>query len=183
MKLSLLNKISSFFKRNKDFTLKDKDLTKSDSHSISMWTAGLNYESRQETVLKCHLRENVKLIRESDNQIDQNAIHVQRKDGSSLGYIGRYRAAILAPLIDSKAIKPEAIIAGLKCDVTNDIYGVKITLNIESSIYNKLHFNKEEIEFLFTTSENGNFYLLLECEDFTLDKIINLFVKNKIDYK
>ncbi|MEL4454856.1 HIRAN domain-containing protein [Lutimonas vermicola] len=183
MKLSFLNKINSFFKKNEDVILKDKDLSKPDSHAISMWTAGLNYESRNQAVLKCHLRENVKLRRESENLIDQNAIHVQRMDGSSLGYVGRYRAAILAPLIDSKAIKPEAVIAGLKCDVTNDIYGVKITLNIESSIYNELHFNKEEIEFLFTTSENENFYLLLECEDFTLDKIISLFDKNKIDYK
>ena len=77
MKFSFLNKINSFFKKNEDVILKDKDLSKSDSHSISMWTAGLNYESRNETVLKCHLRENVKLIRESDNEIDQNAIHVQ----------------------------------------------------------------------------------------------------------
>ena len=176
-----LKTIFSFFKKKEKIEPDKEGFKNSGYRSISLWTAGLNFESRKDTVLRCHIHESVDLIREPDNEIDMNAIHVRRKDGSSLGYVGKYRAAKLAPLIDSNDIKPEAVIVDLKCDLQDEIFGVKIALLVKPKIFKKLIKNKEEIDFLFDTSDHGNLYLLLECEESTLDEIINLLTKNKIN--
>ena len=71
--------ILSFFKRKEKRDSIKKDLTNSNYRSIGLWTAGLNFESRKDTVLKCHIHESVDLIRETDNKIDPNVFMLREK--------------------------------------------------------------------------------------------------------
>ncbi|MBQ4915280.1 HIRAN domain-containing protein [Maribacter sp. MMG018] len=141
---------------------------------ISLWTAGLNYDSRHEAVRKCTLNEKVYLEREPQNIKDNNAIHVKRKNGDSLGYVGRMHAQQLAPLLDQNAIFSWARIVALKCDLVENIHGVKIAIAVSPEIITSNTPKQKDIHFRFDKSEHNNLYLLLDCDERTLGEIIKL---------
>lgn len=64
--------------------------------------AGTGYEGRSDRIESVKVGDRLKLVRESDNEFDQNAIDVRNKEGS-LGHIPVVVASILAPLLDSGA--------------------------------------------------------------------------------
>jgi hypothetical protein len=60
----------------------------------------VTFENRQAVVALLTQREQVFLIRESDNTFDLNAIKVVRWDHQQVGYLNRELAKILAPRMD-----------------------------------------------------------------------------------
>tara|TARA_R110001583_G_scaffold5731_4_gene30536 strand:- start:1417 stop:2535 length:1119 start_codon:yes stop_codon:yes gene_type:complete len=162
--------------------IKNNEVHKLDSKNfISLWTAGLNYDSRHEAVRKCSLNERVYLEREPQNIKDNNAIHVKRKNGDSLGYIGRIRAHQLAPLLDKNEISSSARIVALKCDLVENIHGLKIAIGVSPEILNSNNPILKDIRFRFDNSESGNLYLLLDCDERTLDEIIKILNQSQFE--
>lgn len=148
--------------------------------TVSLWTAGIKFESRLNNVLNCKVHEPVHLVREPKNKIDSNAIHVKRLNGQSLGYVGKFKAEILASLLDEAKMDSRAFIIDVKCDLLKDIYGVKIAFNIKSEYADLFDHDYEVIDVLFDKSPKGNLYLLLSCEESVLDSVKDLFKKNSI---
>jgi hypothetical protein len=77
-----------------------------------------------------------------------------------LGWVGKNLARELAPLIDKGLIPDYATVIELKCNLYEDVYGIK---------------------FLIDVSEHGNIYLLLDCDESTLDEICHLLGENDVD--
>lgn len=148
--------------------------------TVSLWTAGIKYESRLDNVLNCKVHEPVNLVREPKNKIDSNAIHVKRLNGQSLGFVGKLKAQKLSSFLDEGKIDTRAYIIDIKCDLLKDIYGVKIAFNIKSDYAGLFVQNDEVIDVLFDKSPKGNLYLLLSCEESVLDSVKDLFKKNNI---
>jgi hypothetical protein len=176
------NIINKIFKKNQHALVNDiEPICLEGVKTISLWTAGILYESRINNVLSCKVHDEVLLIREPNNGSDLNAIHVRTLKGESLGYIGRSRAAKIAPLIDENKIDPKAYITELKCDLSKEIYGVKISFCI-NPVHIYLFSQKEEaIDVFFDKSDSGNLYLLLKCEQSILKSVKELFKENNLD--
>jgi hypothetical protein len=84
------NIINKILRKKQNTPIKDKGPIQLEGQRIiSLWTAGVNYESRINNVLNCKVHDEVMLARESNNEIDKNAIHVKTLNGLSLVYIGR----------------------------------------------------------------------------------------------
>jgi hypothetical protein len=82
--------VNKIFKKNVVTAVNDpKPIQLDGLRIISLWTAGVKYESRINNVLNCKVHDEVMLARESNNEIDKNAIHVKTLNGLSLVYIGR----------------------------------------------------------------------------------------------
>lgn len=176
-----MSSFKNFLKKLKGNSKKqEKELSFENKRVITLWTAGINYDSRDVNVKRCRLSEQVLLIRELDNPVDQNAIHVKRKNGESLGYIGKGRAQQIAPLIDSNQIDPIAQIIALKCDISQPIYGVKIAIPLPLEPSQNFKSNDVDINILFEQSEHGNLYLLLDCQERILDQVINVLKTNGV---
>ena len=92
--------VNKIFKKN---AVKDTMQVQLDGQRIiSLWTAGIKYESRINHVLNCKVHDEVLLEREPNNEMDKNAIHIKTLNGFSLGYVGKLKAEKRAPLIDEK---------------------------------------------------------------------------------
>lgn len=148
---------------------------------ISLWSAGIKYESRINNVLNCKVHDEVLLEREPNNVIDKNAIHIKTLNGFSLGYVGKLKAEKIAPLIDKKMIISKAYIIDLKCNLSKDIYGVKIAFTIKQTENILFDQKLESIDVFFDKSENDNLYLLLKCEETVLKMVKDIFKQNNID--
>jgi hypothetical protein len=172
MKVFNFTKLFKSKKSEDDFSIKNY------THYISFWTAGLGYENRSQEVLKCNLNEVVELVREPANEIDSNAIHLKRKNGNSLGYVGKDLAEKIAPLLDQEAIKPLGQIISLKCDPNDKAYGVKVAVGITENLHLEFNSKNQRIDFAFDESEKGNLYLLVECDETTLVEIVDV-LENK----
>ena len=61
---------------------------------------GVTFNNRQEAIHKMELDEVIQLVREPNNAYDPNAIQVKRLTGEEIGYIPRYMAEDIAPLMD-----------------------------------------------------------------------------------
>src|SRR5690554_2355654 len=131
-----------FFKKLKSLFKKDipklseakEDIAINHPASISFWTAGIKFESRLDNLLTSKIKDQVLLIREPENPIDKNAIHVKTKSGSSLGYVGKNRATLLAPMFDTYKIEGVGHIVELKSDLKNELYGVKVCLPVSEEV-------------------------------------------------
>lgn len=161
-------------KSEDDFSIKNY------THYISFWTAGLGYENRSQEVLKCNLNEVVQLVREPANEIDSNAIHLKRKNGNSLGYVGKDLAEKIAPLLDQEEIKPLGQIISLKCDPNDKAFGVKVAVGIHENLHLELNPKNQRIDFAFDQSEKGNLYLLVECDETTLVEMVDVLEKKNV---
>jgi hypothetical protein len=174
--------VNKIFKKNVVTAVNDpKPIQLDGLRIISLWTAGVKYESRINNVLNCKVHEEVLLEREPNNEIDINAIHVKTLNGLSLGYVGRLQALKIAPLIDEKKIVSKAYIIDLKCNLSKDIYGVKIAFSVnpeDSSVFDQ---KVESIDVFFDKSENDNLYLLLKCEESILKKVKDIFKQYNIN--
>lgn len=62
---------------------------------------GLFGKHRKKLIRDCTRGEFLKLIREPDNLFDQNAIKICNQQEQPLGYLSRYVAAKVAPLLDA----------------------------------------------------------------------------------
>ena len=63
--------------------------------------AGITFEGRQKTIKKFAFpKSKYELVRQPDNQYDENAIMVTAA-GHDIGYLPKYLAAELAPIIDA----------------------------------------------------------------------------------
>lgn len=82
---------------------------------------GINYENRKESVDKLKINDNVYLVRERENQYDENAISVVDKENKKLGYVEREKAKEIAPILD-KNRKNEVMVIG----IYNNVLKVKI---------------------------------------------------------
>ena len=162
-----------YFRRTK------KNVLDASKPRINIWSAGLNYEERKHNAKKCKLGEVVVFSREPNNAFDPNAIHIKRQNGDSLGYVNKIGAISLRPLLESKAISKYAVITQLKCDLKKDIYGLRISLNVPGDD-DSLTDIQGQIEYLVSTSEHNNKYLLLKCEDLLFDKVLSIFDRNEI---
>ena len=74
---------------------------------------GVSYEGRQQVVSLLRVGETVFLVRDENNIYDRNAIRVIRGDQSQLGYVNRYIAARLAPVLDQHEGVSRAQVAAL----------------------------------------------------------------------
>lgn len=157
-----LSKLKSLFKKEKPASSKAKEVDANHSSSISFWTAGIKFESRLDNLLTCRVKDQVLLKREPDNPIDKNAIHVKTMDGASLGYVGKNRATLLAPMFDTSKIEGVGYIVELKSDLMNELYGVKVCLPVSEEALSLVKREKlEEIEFVFKMSPSDNLYILV----------------------
>ena len=86
----MLNRIFNFFRSKEPVTLGQELNKGSHGDYISFWTAGTNYDNRNESVKLCRLNEVVNLVREKENRVDSNAIRVKRADVTSLGFVVRF---------------------------------------------------------------------------------------------
>ena len=171
--------VNKIFKKN---AVKDTMQVQLDGQRIiSLWTAGIKYESRINHVLNCKVHDEVLLEREPNNEMDKNAIHIKTLNGFSLGYVGKLKAEKIAPLIDEKKIISKAYIINLKCNLSKDIYGVKIAFTIKPTDSILFGQKVESIDVFFDKSENGNLYLLLKCEETVLKKVKDIFKQNNIN--
>ena len=174
--------INKIFKRNTDTIVNHKKPIQLDGLKvISLWTAGIIYESRVNNVLNSKAHDEVLLVREPNNGSDSNAIHVKTLNGDSLGYVGKLKAMRIASLIDEGKIASKAYIIDLKCNLSKDIYGVKIAFCIKRTDNSFLDQSVEAIDVFFDKSENDNLYLLLKCEEGILKKVKDIFKKNNIN--
>lgn len=169
---------NNLFKRTRKKYFKKTDSLK-EFETISLWTAGIKYESRITNLIDCKIHEKVTLERQPKNKVDKNAIQVIKKDGKSLGFIGMLNAKILAPLLDDCNVWPTATIIEIKCDLNKENYGVKIALYIKSDFI-KLFIN-EDIDYSLELSTNENLYLLVDCDEKTLTKVKRLLIDNGIE--
>jgi hypothetical protein len=174
--------INKIFKKKVNTQIKGMESIQIDGlKTISLWTAGIIYESRINHVLNCKVHDEVQLVREPNNESDINAIHVRTLKGESLGYIGRLKAAKIAPLIDENKIVSKAHIIDLKCNLSKDTYGVKIAFCINSTESNLFAQKVEMIDVFFDKSDNGNLYLLLKCDESILKYVKDIFNENNIN--
>lgn len=73
--------------------------------SVKCAVAGINHlafdgQHRQDIIAKCRLGEPIILIRDPDNPADPDAVALFRKTGESIGFLTRYDAEEIAPLMD-----------------------------------------------------------------------------------
>lgn len=177
-----LKKLKSLFHKKKSDSLEVTDVGINHSASISFWTAGIKFDSRLENLLECRVKEPVYLIREPDNEIDTNAIHVMTKNNKSLGFVGKNRAAFLAQMLDSKEIENVGYIVTIQSDLKNELYGIKISLPVREEIISKVKRDKsKEIDSVFELSSNGNLYLLLNCSENILEDVKSILEKAGIE--
>ena len=168
-------KLKSLFKRKPKPVEAKEGIVINHPNSISFWTAGIKFESRLDNLLTCRIKDQVLLIREPDNPIDKNAIHVTTMNGSSLGYVGKNRATLLAPMFDTNKIDGVGYIVELKSDLKNELYGVKVCLPVSEEALSIVKSDKlKEIEFVFERSPRDNLYILLNCEENVLDEVKNI---------
>tara|TARA_R110002050_G_scaffold300212_1_gene468202 strand:+ start:3468 stop:4649 length:1182 start_codon:yes stop_codon:yes gene_type:complete len=172
----------NFFRRLKTRFFSEVPLYSLDPNlpRYNFWAAGLNYEDRAEGVRSCTIQEVVCLVREPENPHDPNAVHIKRLNGKSIGFIGKLHSQKISDLISSGSIPGFAIVTQLKCDVENDIYGLRISLNLPNSAPTKQTSSKDVIQYALSQSEHGNDYLLLSCEDLTFNQVIALFRDNNL---
>ena len=71
---------NNLFKRTRKKYFKKTDSLK-EFETISLWTAGIKYESRITNLIDCKIHEKVTLERQPKNKVDKNAIQVIKKDG------------------------------------------------------------------------------------------------------
>jgi hypothetical protein len=119
--------------------------------------AGVPYENRQELVAKMTTETPLRLVREPDNIYDENAIAVHaliEEQWCQIGYLHRWQASRLAPLLDRgeqvdveiRSIEKE-FVEDWQGDVLHEWMGVKIKLSYqwEISLYDVLK-NESESE-------------------------------------
>lgn len=168
-------KLKSLFKRKPKPVEAEDEVVINHPGSISFWTAGIKFESRLDNLLTCRVKDQVLLIRGPENPIDKNAIHVTTMNGASLGYVGKNRATLLAPMFDTNKIDGVGYIVELKADLKNELYGVKVCLPVSEEALSIVKREKlEEIEFVFEMSPSDNLYILLNCEENVLDEVKNI---------
>ena len=75
-----------------------------DQSAVKEWKcrlAGVTFEGRQQTIKKFAFpKSNYELVRQPDNEYDENAILVTAS-GHDIGYLPKYLSAELAPIIDA----------------------------------------------------------------------------------
>ncbi|WP_282122168.1 HIRAN domain-containing protein [Algibacter mikhailovii] len=157
------------------------DIPEDDFEILSLWTAGIKYESRINNLMDCKVHEDVVLERQPNNKVDSNAIHVKRRNGKSLGFIGTLKAKLLAPLIDELRVLPIAKIVEIKCDTLKENYGVKVAIRIKPEDINNFYSEIEEIDYNIESSSNENLYLLIDCAVKTLAKVKRKLHENDIE--
>lgn len=168
--------ISHLISKKENYKFQSKDFT-----AITFWTAGIKYESRLDTLLQCKIKDQVILVREPDNRVDKNAIHIKTSNNKSLGYVGTSRAAILSALLDDHKIDDKGYIVALESNLENNLYGVKIALPLSKEIIRKFRNNNpKEIDYFFEISQNNKLYVLLNCDEDTLEEIKTKLKKNGV---
>lgn len=171
-------KLKSLVNRKKTAHSNKYEIGKKKATFISFWTAGIKYDSRLKNLLTCRIKNQVFLIREPENEMDKNAIHIVTAKKKSLGYVGRNEAAQLSQLLDSKMIDNVGYIVALQSDLNDEIYGVKISIPVSEEVLDKSKIAKlKEIDFVFEKSTNNNLYILLSCEENVLREVKILLEK------
>ena len=74
--------------------------TRTHGRIITTKVVGVTFENRQEVVARLQMGDRVWLEREPFNRYDTNAIKVICNNAEQIGYINRYLAQSLAPLMD-----------------------------------------------------------------------------------
>jgi hypothetical protein len=152
-----------------------------DFETITLWTAGIKFETRINSLMGCKIHEKVILERQPNNEIDTNAIHIKRKNGQSLGFIGKAKAQLLSTLLDNQNAEPIATIINLKCDSRKENYGVKLSIKIKPECMNIFVNSIDDIDYTFELSSSNNLYLLIDCDEKTLTKVKKLLYGNDIE--
>lgn len=76
---------------------------------IETSVAGVTFDGRQELIKKLNIGEPIRLIRETNNPYDFNAIKVVTEKGAHIGYINRELAEKIAPIMDKLFNQKEII--------------------------------------------------------------------------
>lgn len=174
-------KLKSIVKRKRSKFSENSKVDVKHPSSINFWTAGIKFDSRLDNLLTCKVKDVVYLIREPENEMDKNAIHVMTSKKKSLGYVGKNRAILLSQMLDTKIIDNVGYIVTLQSDLKNELYGVKISLPVPEEIFYKFKRDKlKEIDFAFEKSSNQNLYLLLDCEKNVLNEVKTLLKETEI---
>ncbi|MCD8199432.1 MAG: DEAD/DEAH box helicase, partial [Coriobacteriaceae bacterium] len=79
--------------------------------SFNTKVVGVTFENRQDVIETLEAGEELQLVREPENEFDENAIAVRRRDGTQLGYLNRQLAERLAPVMDAGVAYDAAISA------------------------------------------------------------------------
>jgi len=87
-------------KPNRNYSLNSGYHKPNPGDLIKTNVAGVTFEGRQDLIIKLNVGQSIKLVREPENIHDDNAIKVVVEDNSSIGYINRDLAKIIAPLMD-----------------------------------------------------------------------------------
>lgn len=178
----LLKKLQSLFFKKKEVSDKiQKDVIIA-SQTISLWTAGIKFDSRLEHLLSCRIKDKVLLVREPENVNDSNAIHVKTIDDKSLGFVGRNRAVFLAQKLDDGEVEAVGYVIELKSDLKNELYGVKISIPVTDTVFQEFKKDRiKEIDFVFDYSPSENLYILFSCETNVLDEVAELLRNNDVN--
>lgn len=171
LKFMLLSRIKNLFKRRKNQAFPN-DQEAENTLFINCWTAGIRFDNRLKNLLECRIKDPIVLVREPNNPVDGNAIHVKTTCGKSLGFVEKQIAKRIAPEMDSGRMVATARIINIKSNINNKNYGVKIAIPVSLEIYDSLKSDDhKEISFEFNYSPNGNLYLLLDCEELVLSEV------------
>lgn len=74
-------------------------ITQADSFNTKV--VGVTFENRQSALTQLETGTELQLLRQRDNEFDENAIAVALQDGTQLGFLNRALAARLAPVMDA----------------------------------------------------------------------------------
>ncbi len=140
---------------------------------VNAFIAGIRYENRASSVLRCSLRERVWLRREPDNKYDANAIEVVTQQGSQLGHLSRHLAARLAPYMDEIGEPIPAVITGLTSNINGSEIAAKVGFYVPSEVFSDIESEREHIEYFCEVGSGGALYLLLDCDEAALKGVTN----------
>ncbi|NMB23948.1 MAG: hypothetical protein GX986_00275 [Firmicutes bacterium] len=92
--------------------------------------------SRQELLAQCQIGQSLKLVREPDNSVDENAIMVLTMDGKQLGYLNKAIAAHVASKVD-KGIQVDCEISDLTGgEIGKETRGCNVKITMHGLICN-----------------------------------------------
>jgi len=131
---------------------------------------GTQHNRRGENIKLCRINETVHLSLEENNIHDKNAIHVKRKNNTSLGYIPKNIAEKLATELRDNKCSYKAMICKINTDLYGDLFGLSIIIKHDESI--NISHQEMPIVCHFERS-NNNYYLYLNSNDKIKDDIVN----------
>ena len=92
---------------------------------------GVTYNNRQKTIKQMNEGDRVILYREPENIYDSNAIQVLTDSNDQIGYINKYRAKVIAPLLDKIGGTIYGNVEKITRGYTSEsFYGVKIRFKL-----------------------------------------------------